>query len=99
MSAESYQFCEGATEMGVGTADADALSTRANLEADTSMMHCESQRRRESIGVCMLSSPRQNACRKIEGLLKDAGRRKLILFQIVMIQKVAPLMGLTCDVG
>lgn len=67
VSAESYQFCEGATEMGVGTADADARSTRANLEADTSRMYCESQRRRESIGVCMLSPLHQNAYRRIEG--------------------------------
>ena len=51
--------------MGVGTADADARSTRANLEADTSSMHCESQRRRERIGVCMLNPLRGSACRRI----------------------------------
>ena len=51
--------------MGVGTADADARSTKAKLEADTSTMYCESQRRRERIGVCMLSLVRRSAHRKV----------------------------------
>lgn len=53
--------------MGVGTADADAdaRSTRAKLEADTNQMDCESQRRRERIGVSMLSPLGRSACRRV----------------------------------
>ena len=58
---EIYQFCEGATEIGVGAADAVARSTRAKLEADTKAMYCESQRRRERPGVCMLDLLRRSA--------------------------------------
>lgn len=50
--------------MGVGTADADAdaRSTRAKLEADTHKMNCESQRRRERLGVSMLNPLGRSAC-------------------------------------
>ena len=42
--------------MGVDTADdAVARSTRANLEADTTAIYCESQRRQKRLGVCMLN--------------------------------------------
>ena len=46
--------------MGVDTADDDdddavARSTKANLEADTTAIYCESQRRQKRLGVCMLN--------------------------------------------
>ena len=65
MIAGIYQFCEGATEIGVDTADADARSTRAGLEAKPSAMYCESQRRQERVGVCMLNSLRRSAHRTV----------------------------------
>ena len=52
-----YQFCEGAMEIGVGTADAVARSIRASLEADASTMYCESQRRQGRAITCILSRP------------------------------------------
>ena len=43
--------------MGVVTADdAVARSTKANLEADTTAIYRESQRREKRLGVCMLNS-------------------------------------------
>ena len=56
-----YQFCEGDTEMGVGTADVVARSTKVGLEADTSKMDRESQRSQQRALVCMLSRLRRSA--------------------------------------
>ncbi len=62
--------------MGVGTADADARSTRASLEADASAMYCESHRRQERLSVCILKPLHGSATM---GLTKDARRRDLIV--------------------
>lgn len=51
--------------MGVGTADADARSTRANLEAEAITMYCESQRRRERMDVCILTPLRWSPYRRV----------------------------------
>ena len=69
--------------MGVGTADADAdaRSTRAKLEADTHEMGCESQRRRERLGVSMLNSPGRSACRRVV----KAGFAGQLDIQMVMV--------------
>lgn len=69
--------------MGVGTpdaeadVDADARSTRASLEVETSKMQCESQRRRERIGVCILSPLRRSA---YDRLSKDAVQRRNLVY-------------------
>ena len=70
--------------MGVGTADADARSTRAALEADTRRMYCESQRRRERIGVCMLKPVRRSAYRR--RVVKGRSARQLGS-QVVMVMR------------
>ena len=82
--------------MGVGTADADARSTRASLEADTSRMYCESQRNRERIGVCMLNPMRRSAYRR--RVVKGRSARQLDS-QVVMVMRYLVEMVLRPPIG
>ena len=50
--------------MGVGTADADARSTRADAEAGTSKIY-ESQRRLDRVGVGILKPLRWSRHRRV----------------------------------
>ena len=47
--------------MGVGTADAEARSTKANSEADASTLHCKSHKRRMKLPDCILTLLHQSA--------------------------------------
>ena len=86
--------------MGVATADADSRSTRAGLEADTSMIYWESQRRRERVIVCMLSPRRRSAYRRvIQGRsASQLGNQVAMVDELVWIGTKISYMSLRYDV-